>query len=93
MKTITAILEPAPDGTVHLPVPPELRGGKVEVTANLKAAGGLPTDRLRATPEMVARRKAAYKGLRESGGLSGTIPDPVTWQRELRLDRPLPGRD
>jgi hypothetical protein len=36
MSTITAILEPSPDGTLHLPLPPELRHGKVEVTATLK---------------------------------------------------------
>ncbi len=35
MSTITAILEPDPDGSLHLPLPPELRGGKVHVTATL----------------------------------------------------------
>jgi len=28
MNTITAILEPDADGTLHLPLPPELRHGK-----------------------------------------------------------------
>ena len=44
-------------------------------------------------PEMLARRKAAYASLRAQGGLSDVIPDPLTWQREIRSDRPLPGRD
>jgi hypothetical protein len=40
MSTITAILEPDADGTLHLPLPEELRRGKVEVTTTLKPAGG-----------------------------------------------------
>lgn len=43
MSTFTAILEPDPDGTLHLPMPEELRHGKVEITATLKAAGGAIT--------------------------------------------------
>lgn len=35
MSTITAILEPDADGTLHLPLPPELRHGKVKVEATL----------------------------------------------------------
>ncbi|WP_216688619.1 hypothetical protein [Hymenobacter siberiensis] len=27
------------------------------------------------------------------GGSGVSITDPVTWQREVRADRPLPGRD
>ena len=38
MSTITAILEPDPDGSVHLPLPPELRNAPVKVTATLEAA-------------------------------------------------------
>ena len=38
MSTITAILEPEADGTLHLPVPEELRHGKVEVVATLRPA-------------------------------------------------------
>jgi len=38
MSTITAILEPNADGTVHLPLPAELRHGKVRVEAKLEAA-------------------------------------------------------
>ena len=36
MSTITAILEPDPDGCLHLPVPEEMRGGKVKVIASLE---------------------------------------------------------
>ena len=38
MSIITAILEPDADGSVHLPLPPELRRTPVRVTATLEAA-------------------------------------------------------
>lgn len=38
MNTITAIFEPDADGSVHLPLPPELRRTPVKVTATLEAA-------------------------------------------------------
>lgn len=37
MNTITAILEPAADGSLHLPVPEELRHTKIKVVALLTA--------------------------------------------------------
>ena len=40
MSTVTAILEADPDGSVHLPVPEELRGGKIRVVAHLVAVPG-----------------------------------------------------
>ncbi len=40
MSTITAVLEADADGTLHLPLPAELRQGKIEVTATLKPANG-----------------------------------------------------
>ena len=94
MSTITAILEPDPDGSLHLPLPAELRGGKVKVNATLESvtAGGLDTDRHRVTEARLQQRRAALAALRADGGLGAVIPDPVTWQRELRQERPLPGR-
>jgi hypothetical protein len=38
MSTIRATLEPDADGTLHLPLPPELRQGKVHVVAILEPA-------------------------------------------------------
>jgi hypothetical protein len=93
MSTITAILEAHADGTLHLPVPAELRHGKIEVTATLKAANGTSSAAPRATPDMLRRRQEALQALRALGGLRDVIPDPAAWQRELRQDRPLPGRD
>ena len=86
MSTITAILEPDADGTLHLPVPRNLRCGKVRVIATLEsesATTGRPTQET---------ALAALRQLREMGTFK-KIADPVAWQREIRKDRPLPGRD
>jgi hypothetical protein len=85
VSTITAILEPDADGTVHLPLPSELRNSRVRVTATLEAASDqdLPPSR-----EAVL---AALGRLRARGTFR-QITDPVAWQREIRKDRPLPGR-
>jgi hypothetical protein len=37
MSVITAVLEPQPDGSLHIPLPPELRGGKVRIEAKVEA--------------------------------------------------------
>ena len=95
MSTITAILEPDADGTLHLPLPVELRGGKVKVIASVEAADSsaqTPRARLTATPEMIERRKAALAEVRRLNPYRN-IADPVAWQREMREDRPLPGRE
>lgn len=89
MNTITVILEPDADGSLHLPLPPELRHGKVKVQAKLE-----PVPESDETPEPPTGTVLdALKELRKLGGLRDVIPDPVAWQRELRKDRPLPGRD
>lgn len=36
MSTITAVLEPEADGTLHLPLPEELKSRKVRVVATLE---------------------------------------------------------
>jgi hypothetical protein len=90
MSTVTAILEAHPDGTIHLPLPVELRHGKVEVVATLKAVQETSPNGLRASPEMLDQRKEALRKLREAGGLRDVISDPASWQREERKDRPLP---
>jgi hypothetical protein len=86
MSTITAILEADADGTLHLPVPQNLRRGKVKVVATLEGE-----------PEITDRptRDAALAALRQlqTRGTFKQITDPVAWQREIRKDRPLPGRD
>jgi len=85
MSKITAILEADEDGTLHLPVPPELRHKKVRVTATLEAAADLAAAERRTPLE-------ALKELRKLGAFAD-VADPVAWQRQQRRDRPLPGRD
>jgi hypothetical protein len=41
MSTITAILEPDADGTLHLPIPPEMRHQAIRVKAELEAVAPL----------------------------------------------------
>ena len=84
MSTITAVLDADPDGTVHLPLPPDFRGVRVRVEATIEvdqpavhAAGGL---------------RAIMRELRDHNPFRG-VSDPVAWQREAREDVQLPGRD
>ncbi|MBX7211581.1 MAG: hypothetical protein K1X78_24960 [Verrucomicrobiaceae bacterium] len=85
MSTITAILEPSVDGMLHLAMPRELLGKKVRVTAQVEVA----------EEETTLSHSAGWDALSriaDRGGLD-SIDDPVAWQRELRQDRPLPGRE
>ena len=77
MSTITAILEADADGTLHLPVPQNLRQGKVKVVATLESATPGGETKARTPLE-------ALKELRKLGGLRHAIPNPVAWQREQR---------
>jgi hypothetical protein len=45
--------------------------------------------------DKAGRREAAIAALTQLAGLGGlgSIVDPTAWQRELRNDRPLPGRN
>jgi hypothetical protein len=85
MSTITAILEADADGTLHLPLPVELRKSKLQVTATIQTVQLCE----RPTKEDAL---AALRKLRKLGTFK-EISDPVAWQREIRKDRPLPGRD
>ncbi len=46
----------------------------------------------RRAPDAGARMAAALEKLAASRA-TASIEDPVAWQREIRRDRPLPGRD
>jgi hypothetical protein len=88
VSTITAILDPDPDGSVHLPLPADMRQGKVRVIATL-----IPVAE---SPELDAERRvltmASLRRIAARGGIRH-ISDPTRWQREIRQDRPLPGRE
>ncbi len=77
MSTITAILEPDVDGTLHLPLPAEMRSSKVKITATLESFGSRPSQ---------SEVLEALQTLSRLGTF-GEIEDPVAWQRETREDQ------
>ena len=64
--------------------PPDVQNGGVRVYVIV-----LPES---AAPSRGEQMAAALARLAESGGVA-SIDDPIAWQRELREDRPLYGRD
>jgi len=62
MSMLTVILEPDADGILHLPVPKELRSGRVKVTATLESAEALPpaTGAPAARPDFAAIRRKIF---------------------------------
>lgn len=99
MNTIRTEVEITPDGGLKLlsPLPAWLKPGRAQIMVMVKEDSGQPIKTKRqiptATPEMLAARKKALQELRDMGGLSDVIPDPAAWQREIRKDVALPGRD
>lgn len=83
MSTVQAIFDADADGSVHVPLPAELRQGKVMVIATLSKVAESAT----ASRAIDCLRKIAARG-----GLK-CIDDPMRWQQEVRSDRALPGRE
>lgn len=97
MNTLETDIEIGADGSVKLlsPLPAWLRPGRARVLMTVESARGQdPPQRqkLTATPEMIACRAAALEEIRKLNPYRA-VADPVEWQREIRQDRPLPGRD
>ena len=86
MSTITAILEPDSNGNVLLPVPEELRHNRVKITAKLEAVKEL-------SPMPTGDEVLAALNQLRNFGTFRSIADPVAWQREIRKDRPMGGRE
>jgi len=61
-----------------------MRRGKVKVIATLIP---VPDNTKQAVKALDTLRRIAARG-----GIKN-IPDPARWQREIRQDRPLPGRE
>jgi len=66
---------------------PQLPNGKTPVLVTV-----LPPTEALTNEEMRRRRVEALERLAAMGGIK-SIPDPSAWQREIREDRPLPGRE
>lgn len=58
-----------------------------QITVDVTVVGGSASEK---KPDS-KRAVAALRKIAERGGIK-SIPDPVKWQREIRKDRPLPGR-
>ena len=71
MSTITTILEPDPDGTLHVPLPEELRYGKIRITATMQ----------RATEESHRARAGVWSG-RQGFWMAPDFDDPLDDFRE-----------
>ncbi|HEX8905428.1 MAG TPA: hypothetical protein VF771_11325 [Longimicrobiaceae bacterium] len=76
-----------------------LRGDKLEwtgaspsVSEPVNVAVTLLETEVLTRAERGRRMAEALQGIADSGGFPD-ISDPVEWQREIRRDRPLPGRD
>ena len=70
-------------------VPLEIRSGEMDVLVTVLERNG---SHLAGKAERGKRMVAALERLAAMGGVP-SIPDPVAWQREMREDRPLPGRE
>jgi hypothetical protein len=95
MNTLESDIEIGPDGSMRLlsPLPAWLKPGRAHVLMTVESAQEKPQlEKLTATPEMIARRSAALAEVRKLNPYRD-IAEPVSWQREMREDRPLPGRD
>jgi len=88
MTTISATATSGADGWLQLQVPEVLRGQPLEIVAVLQPAKVADLD----APVRRQRAYAALEQLADLGGLAG-IAEPAAWQRALRMERPLPGRE
>lgn len=83
MSTITAILQPETDGTIHLPVPKKLRQAKFKVVATVQR-------KLSAEEAERAEKKRQREILRLLKQLQASNPfkgiDAAEYQREIRED-------
>ena len=83
VSTITAVLDADPDGTLHLPLPPDLHGTRIRIEAKLEAT--------KPAPQAKGGLRAVMRQIRARNPFRA-ISDPVAWQREEREDVSLPGR-
>lgn len=96
MNTLETDVEISADGSMKLlsPLPDWLKPGRSHVLLTVAdITGNKPKRQIpRASPEMIARRMAAFEELRRLDPYR-EIVDPVAWQREIREDVVQPGRE
>lgn len=96
MHTLETDVEVGADGSMKLlsPLPEWLKPGRMHVLLSV-AGDAIPLQKRQiptATPEMLAERAAALEEARKLNPYRD-ITDPVAWQREIREDVILPGRE
>ena len=69
--------------------PPALNGGTTDVLVTIMHPSPQSADE---RAERGSRMRAALERLAERGGIQ-SIADPMEWQRQMREDRHLPGRE
>lgn len=79
VSTITAILEPDVDGTLHLPIPAEMRSSKVEVVATLEAAEDGHTYQAAKLKKLLAAGRGG-NGAAATARIAEVYQDRETWR-------------
>ncbi len=88
MNTISITLQADDDGTLHLPLPPEMQHGTFRVTVTLEPLANEAAEFEASRRNNLVQSTAAIR----ASNLFAAVADPVTWQREIRADRLLPGQ-
>jgi hypothetical protein len=83
MSTVTAVLVADPDGTLHLPLPPDMHGTRIRIEAKLEAT--------QPAPQAEGGLRAVMREIRARNPFRA-ISDPAAWQRKGREDVSFPGR-
>jgi len=96
MNTLETDVEVAADGSIRLlsPMPEWLKPGRTHLLlVATEGSGSKPTKQVpTATPEMIEQRLAAFEKLRQMNPYRD-LANPVEWQREIRHDVVIPGRE
>jgi hypothetical protein len=96
MTTWETDVEVCADGSLKLlsPLPEWLKPGRMHVRLSVPHGTAPNSKRVipTATPEMLAKRAAAFEAVRKLNPYRD-ITDPVAWQQEIREDVVLPGRE
>ncbi len=78
VSTITAILEPDVDGTLHLPLPADMRSSKVKVVATLEAAEDSHANPAAKLKELLASGRKS-NGAGATARIAEVYQDRETW--------------
>jgi hypothetical protein len=81
VSTITAILEPDVDGTLHLPLPADMRSSKVKVVATLEAAEDSHANPAAKLKELLASGRKS-NGAGATARIAEVYQDRETWRAQ-----------